>query len=109
MRPVLPPLSVDLGDPRSDGVGTASRTRDQLAHLTDDRIKHQTGVANHALGDLDLVVEVLRVERRVDVVRALGHLQAKAGLSERAADAKDHVGVLQELVHRLGEGAAART
>ena len=107
VRPVLAPLAVDLGDLRGDRVGAASGTGNQLAHLGDDRLEHQRGVANDALGDFDLVVEVFGVERRVDVVRTLGHLQAEAGLGEGATDAEDDVGVSQELVHRLGEGAAA--
>ena len=107
VRPVGAPFAVDSRDFGGDGVGASARAGDQLLDLGDDRLQHQRGIAHDALGDFDRVVEVLRVERGVDVVGLLGHRQAEAGLGERAADAEDDVGVLQELVDGLGEGAAA--
>ncbi len=39
---------------------------------------------------------------------ALRHGDAEVGLGERAADAQDHVGLVEELAHRLGISATAR-
>jgi hypothetical protein len=52
--------------------------------------------------DGDVLVDVSRVEGRVNDHLAARHLEPEHGESEAAADAEDDVGIVQELVDRPG-------
>ena len=104
--PLFHPLLADFGDLGHHGGGVAVGL-DGLAQFADQCGQRQFGVAYEADRTDDVLVEVVRVERGVDVGLALGELDAEIGLGERTADADDDVGVLHEVMHRLRQGVAA--
>ena len=86
----------DLGGDRA----SASRSALTVLRSLEQRVEHQAGVADQADFGLDVLVEMVGIERRVDDGLALGHGDAEGGLGERAADAEDHVGLAEEFRHR---------
>src|SRR5690606_24746867 len=58
------------------------------------------------LGD-DVLVQIGRIQRRVDDRLARRHLHAEVRARETAADSEDYVGFLQEVVYRLRHRTAA--
>ena len=73
-----------------------------------ERVRDSGVIAHQAVLHAHVLVDVRRVERRVDDRLPGRHRDAEVGLGERAANAQDHVRAVEELAHRLRVGAAAR-
>ena len=107
-----------LGEPRrlrlADALGHRARPPARLAvepvlDLHEQRVEHQTGVADQRMVRPDVLGQVRGIERRVDELLSLRHRHAVVRRGEAAADPEDHVGVVQELAHRLRHRPPAGT
>jgi hypothetical protein len=77
--------------------------------LFQQRIEHQAGIADQADPGLDILVEMVGIERRMNDGLALRHPNAERGFGERAADAEDHIGLAEEFWHRARHRDAPRS
>src|SRR5438093_1593043 len=94
---------------KSIPVNPTARTPAQaVLHLGDERLEREAGVADQGELGGDVLVEIRRVERRVDDPLARGHRDAVVGRGEATADAEDQVGVRQEVVEVLSDRPSAR-
>src|SRR5579859_6369022 len=105
-HPFRPPLLVRGRDLGRDRAWIAIRC-DGLADLFLQRVEHEAGVADETYPALDILVEVVGIERRMDDGFAGWHLDAEIGLGEGAADAEDHVGLGGKFRHRARHGQSA--
>ena len=71
-------------------------------------LARKAGVANEADLRLDILVEMIGIERRMDDGLSTRHLDAEIGLGERAADAEDHIRLGEEFRHRARHREPAR-
>ena len=107
-HPLLEPLvghRLDLGH---DRCSITLLSANQLAALVDHGAERQLGIADQTVLGAHILVEMVGVQRRVDHRLALGHRDAEVRLGERAADAEQHVAIVEEVAHLLRIGATAR-
>ena len=70
------------------------------------RLQRQRGIADQRVVGGEVFIDVGRIQRGVDDDLARRHRHTIGGRREAASDAKDEIRVRQEMVHRLGHGAA---
>ena len=98
--PLRHPLRSDRGD-FAHHVAVVAVGLDGLAQLADQRLQGQLGIADQADGADDILVQVVRVQRGMNELLALGELDPEIRFRERTPDADDQIGILHEVVHGL--------
>ena len=78
--------------------GVAS-LRDLAVEFGDEGRERQLGVAGDADLGLDVLVEIDRIKRGVDVALFLRHAGGERRDRKTAADAEDQIGVVEEVIH----------
>ena len=87
---------MDATDPLGGALARRCLGKGAPLQLAEQRLEYQLCIANDRMLDLEILLQIVRVEGGVDEGLVRWHPDAEPGRGEAAADPEDHVGIVEE-------------